>query len=359
MTADASRRNFVVISLKLLRATLTLLLPAALASEESDPQTVRAVKKASKTTKLTKAKFAQREQLTMASQPPGTILNKTVRTGSTLVIFAGLEGTGHHMVCACLPRRDRACSPTRPCFRHDALLEHHVKRLVYGSVAMYGERSLHRAMGALQQTLSELAQSPQPWRRMMFQCTNNKNSTLGFKWSYPDSGMATGQRHDHPDAVSASEGDVTAHGDVAQLAMLAERAGVDARIVVLARAPWEGSAHSRVSTKQPFEARVRKMRDEECALAGQLRSLDPAFYHPLVYEHMMAAPRPTARALAAFLGADADEVEASFVANLRASSKPPPDAAQRRFAAAVRTPACALPEVLERSDSMPRWAVKR
>ena len=94
-----------------------------------------------------------------------------------------------------------------------------------------------------------------------------------------------------------------------------------------------------------LESRIREMRDMECILAGQLKSLDPSFLHVLEYEDMVANPGATAEALARFVGSDPAELSASFREGIRPSTKEhSPDVVA--YGESLRIPTCRLPAAL-------------
>ena len=88
-------------------------------------------------TRPAELKSPQREPATrpmprfvMPQQPPFPLphaqrrppVAKTVTTGPVLVFVAGVEGTGHHMLCAALAPRHPHCRAA-PCFKVDKRLD--------------------------------------------------------------------------------------------------------------------------------------------------------------------------------------------------------------------------------------------
>lgn len=280
-------------------------------------------------------------------------LPKKVTGGATWVVFAGLEGTGHHMMCSCIaPRRAKAsslCNDESPCFYYDKRMEQPVKALTWAG------RGSREEISTLLRSYNRSAERQS--LRYMFQCSNTRGDSRGFKWSFPD-----GELHHHtptntnkytklnkfyanvPFASTQQqanlEGESTAHGDVAQLAALAEGAGVDLRVVVLVREQWASTALSH--HRADFESWMRTLRDNECVLSGQLRSIDPSFFRVFSLESVVRDPGTAAAALAAFLHVEAAVLVDEFIRCVRPSSKPPPTALQKRYAEWVRVPACAI-----------------
>jgi len=226
---------------------------------------------------------------------------------------------------------------TPRCFEWVPGLERAVKGLIFTSVAGVNTSAATRTAAA-STALSTLPRGSQ--RRYLFQCTNKYMSGSGFKWSYPDATWSKAPTNHHD-----FEGQGTSHGDLPLLASLAEAAGVDLRVVALTRQPFASTALSRQTTSAPFEARVREMRDMECVLAAQLRSISPEFYHVLEYDELLSHPESTAAALARFLGTNETELAASFRRGLVPSTRQP-SKAQIAYARGMRTPACALPGAL-------------
>ena len=119
------------------------------------------------------------------------IVRKRVSGSSApvLVAFAGLEGTGHHMICACLGPRSlqEKCHDERQCFQHMPRIEQSLKALTFTSSRegrTRSNRTLALSMDIARKTLRSLPRESN--RRFTFQCTNHVGSTEGFKWSYPD-----------------------------------------------------------------------------------------------------------------------------------------------------------------------------
>lgn len=254
------------------------------------------------------------------------------------------------MICPSLaPRSQIPGSKCRTgdaqCFYHDVRMEEAVKKLMFATENTENVSSLLREY-----------RKADPQVRWMFQCSNTLGSDSGFKWSYPDLIQAKLHRSKEIAAckqrmgcssqvVSLKEGDIVAHGDVAQLVALAEAEGIDARVVVLGREHFASAALSRVSLQDTIDMRLRRARDMECVLAGQLHGLDRAFLHILKLEHMVRDTAATATALARFLKVDAAPLATEFANRSRPSTKTL-DQALLLHAEAMRIPWCMIPEGL-------------
>ena len=144
-------------------------------------------------------------------------VRKTVASGPVLVFVAGVEGTGHHMLCASLAPRHTPC--LSPCFKTDKKLEALARAAVFASTGAWhtGRAAMLERLRGYHQPASGMANVSH--RRMMLQCTDDRGAEpgSGFKMSYPDDTLSL-QRD------SEKEGKATAHGDVALLAALAEQA---------------------------------------------------------------------------------------------------------------------------------------
>ena len=143
-----------------------------------------------------------------------------------------------------------------------------------------------------------------------------------------------------------AQNDVTAHGDLVESARLAERAGVDLRVVLLVRRDFAACVLGRTGHKEnadaSFVAHARVLRDSECILAGQIRSLDRRFVRVLEYEALVASPKAEAPPLARFLRADEALLAGAFARYVRASKAPPPTPRQRALVDQLRHAGCAL-----------------
>lgn len=174
-----------------------------------------------------------------------SIVPKRTVDGPSLVFVAGVEGTGHHMLCAALaPRCAASRSSTTACFKVDKRLESLASALVYSSMSRWrsDRAAMVERLRGYHSHAGVFSNSSQ--RRMMLQCTDSLGSGLGFKMSYPDDTLSL--RRD-----SEKEGKTTAHGDVGVLAELAEEAQIDLRIVVLTRDLARCGARSPVRTRWP------------------------------------------------------------------------------------------------------------
>ena len=215
---------------------------------------------------------------------------KTVTTGPVLVFVAGVEGTGHHMLCAALTPRHPHCR-TEPCFKVDKRLDALVRHAPMPQCTMrapttpmcqcanadtrprlYSERRVARRSRGGDRAAARLPPATERARQRLASADDDAvhgHARLGsrFKTLVPRRhavprarlresaarvlhghaacAQQTARAHVHARVhvqanapcilSSGQEGKATAHADVALLAELAEEAGVDLRVVTLTR----------------------------------------------------------------------------------------------------------------------------
>lgn len=84
-----------------------------------------------------------------------------------LLVFLGLEGSGHHGICSVVSGH----------VKHNAGLENSVKKFIHADEMTWNNLSLNVGK-ILQKTVDDST--------FMFQCSNKLESPEGFKMSYPD-----------------------------------------------------------------------------------------------------------------------------------------------------------------------------
>lgn len=250
----------------------------------------------------------------LSTSQPCERLPKLTTAGAMIVMMVGEEGTGHHALCASLPRcgagRRYDLAGSAPCFSHDAILEDSVRKLM----AAITHSALDTARDRMELRMRHLAAGGGDATRWIFQCAQNATGGGGWKASYPDAEFAHRQRL----PLDA------AYPDIVALAALAERSQVDFRVVRLMRDPIE-TVRSRQRNpankdhKAPLGHHARLVRLMDVVVGEQLRCIDPNFVTLLNYSR--AATAPEAERLARFLRVDAAQMTSSLRAYWRTSNR--------------------------------------
>jgi hypothetical protein len=228
------------------------------------------------------------------------VIRKTVFHGPMLVVWLGIEGSGHHGICQCLaPRCSLTVPSISPCFAVDTGLAATV-----GSLLQIQTRELNQTLMKLRQQLRGHRRTTNSSVRVMLQCSPTARSSEGVKFSYPAQAKAkaalkAGRAHH-------LEGKSTFHIDATLLARLAEDVGLDVRFVLLQRPLAEASASIAQRFRIPFESEARIIRDNWALLQWQVSHLDTRFVFDFVYK------QPDVRALASFLRLETAASEAMF-----------------------------------------------
>mmetsp|Transcript_29906 Transcript_29906/g.75710 ORF Transcript_29906/g.75710 Transcript_29906/m.75710 type:complete len:274 (+) Transcript_29906:2-823(+) len=233
-----------------------------------------------------------------------SVVQKTIFAGPMWVALLGLEGTGHHGICESLvPRCEMVSESGEPCLAFDADMQIVVRQLAFAL-----PDSLSRWRRKLSKRLTFYANLSSS-KRILFQCSPSSESLYphwSFMMSYPDAELGM-QRS------AAEEGKVTAHPDAVAMALAAERAGLDARFVVLRRDAADAVASISKRSALAFDVAARILRDNEAILEWQLRRLSPDFFFELPFE---SAPAEAA-ALAVFLRLNESALEESLSQRFR------------------------------------------
>jgi hypothetical protein len=87
-----------------------------------------------------------------------------------LLVFLGLEGSGHHGICSVFSGH----------VKHNVALENSIKKFIHADESTWSNLSLNVGK-ILQKTLDNST--------FMFQCSNKLESPEGFKMSYPDENL--------------------------------------------------------------------------------------------------------------------------------------------------------------------------
>ena len=251
-------------------------------------------------------------------------LAKLATTGPVWIVALGLEGSGHHGVCAAvykatggsgpctLSRNDSATLqvPWRALTSHntgcdgrfsmDAYMADAVKAHTYASLEEHADLA-----EILYRRLRSYARLP-PATRLLMQChplwagsypdaIHARNNVGGRRRVGNES--AEGKEHAVGGLVPTLEGVATAHFDARLLASSAERAGVDVRFVHLNRSVVASVASISRKKERPAAPTSRMLRAVNAELEQQLACLDPAFVVRLDADD----DRPDANGIAAFL----------------------------------------------------------
>lgn len=190
-------------------------------------------------------------------------INKTWDSPVKFALFAGIEGTGHHMVASWLEACDRTICV------HDPRLSQLIWRISTGkneglfAIERSGVDAI-RLRIARRLKLVERMHAAANGGRGAVVLLNMHPDNRATMWSYPNLG-----------GVQKS----LQHPDVSQLAAVADFAGVDLRIVVVTRSAADALASA---LKRGFGGSVSRegliLTDNAHALAGQLATLDAEYY---------------------------------------------------------------------------------
>ena len=215
----------------------------------------------------------------LASIKDGGRLPKKVYSDRLRVLFvAGLEGTGHHalaaMLSVCLAERGPRRCHTSPAIDGLLCFTHHNAKHRFGLFNVDDSARAAQLVGELQagmRNLSATAETQPGDASSLYVLGLGFSNGVGML-SYPNFGGAN-KALNHP--------------DVFLLAAVAERAGVDLRVLVLQRSAGEivrsVAARGYGSTEDS-----RILIDNAAALASQLRLLDRGFFLCLDYPSLMS-----------------------------------------------------------------------
>lgn len=224
-----------------------------------------------------------------------------------LFFLAGLEGTGHHLVCQALePRCEKEDAPhDQSCFWFAKKLEDVVKAHILTNAkeaAMTSLRIRERLKTIVEDNGSRMS-------LFHFQC-NERLDGGGFKCSYPDAGLAT-------ELKSHLEGKVDSHLDLSFLAEACEAAGIDLRIVLVTRDPVD-SVYSTALHRffGSVEQETRILLSNLQILSTQLDAIDPKFFCSIDYDDLVDSPRETSEHIAKFIGLTSNHMSDSFASKV-------------------------------------------